>query len=197
MRGRGEGLGACPNTTGRGARRTPATGGQLHFSRNLRENANARGIWQQWPWSVAPILRVGFLVDVGSRLGRVVGGEGRQREKGKERGRGTQRARRRNTGEGWSRGGRGGSTGELCRPCKAEAQSGSSSNPRRPTSAIYWLSQPPDKGGQPRSIRGLPTHLPIRPLPPSTFPTHPPLTPLPHGILHEASAHILIRNTAG
>jgi len=34
--------------------------GQLHFSRNLRENANARGIWQQWPWSADPILRVGF-----------------------------------------------------------------------------------------------------------------------------------------
>jgi len=48
--------------------------GQLHFSRNLRENANARGIWQQWPWSADPILRVGFSVE-------------RERERERERGR--------------------------------------------------------------------------------------------------------------
>lgn len=39
-------------------------------------------------------------------------------------------------------------------------RTGGSSNPRRPTSAIYWLSQPPDKGGQPRSIRGHPPTYP-------------------------------------
>ena len=25
--------------------------GGIHFSRNIEENANAGGIWQQWPWS--------------------------------------------------------------------------------------------------------------------------------------------------
>lgn len=46
---------------------------------------------------------------------------------------------------------------------RVTAASQQPSSPRRPTSAIYWLSQPPDKGGQPRSIRGLPTHLPTHP----------------------------------
>lgn len=96
------------------------TEGQLHFSTNLRENANARGIWQQWPWSVPPILRVGFLVEARERGGGRGEGGKVVRESDTER---IEVEKRRSSGkgrrrvvvvEGWVE------QGELCRPCKAE-----------------------------------------------------------------------------
>lgn len=156
---------ACPNTTN-SLGVLPTEEGQLHFSTNLRENANARGIWQQWPWSVPPILRVGFLVEAREREdGRGVGEEG-ERESAKairkdRSGKETQGAAVRVGGwwlrhQGWVE------QGALPAMQSREKQrSDGSSNPRRPTSAaIYWLSQPPDKGGQPRSIRGHPPTYP-------------------------------------
>lgn len=67
--------------------------------------------------------------------------------------------------QGSSEGGGGWGVGRAGRALPAmqsreKHRTGGSSNPRRPTSAIYWLSQPPDKGGQPRSIRGHPPTYP-------------------------------------
>lgn len=173
----GKSSGACPNTAWGISEGTPQDG-QLHFSRNLRENANARGIWQQWPWSAAPILRVGFSVE----------GKGDQDDEG--------------CGQGMA--GREGETdGELCRPCKA-ARSTAVAAAATPTTDLGYiprLSQPPDKGGQPRSIRGLPTHpthlCSSIPLPPGLS-THRSLHPSSRRPLHgreKLLACTLIRNT--
>lgn len=167
-RGRGESLGACPNTTGRGARRTPATGGQLHFSRNLRENANARGIWQQWPWSVAPILRVGFLVDAGSRLGRGwMGGRGK---KGKIEGEGHGER----DAETPARGGRG--VAGVGRP---GSFAGHAKQKHRAAAAATPDDRPRLYTGSPNPLIRVDSHDRLEGYPP-TYPSVPCLPPSPH-----------------
>lgn len=146
----GKSSGACPNTAWGISKGTPQDG-QLHFSRNLRENANARGIWQQWPWSAAPILRVGFSVE----------GKGGQDDEG--RGQGIVRGRGRRTAR----------FAGHAKQLEVQRQ------PPRPTSGIYQGSPNPlIRVDSHDRLEGYPPTNPpllIHPLPSGAI--HPPLSP--------------------